>query len=557
MDILNTELCFDYSQASASRYSYLSPPDLSQTVSTPRKSSPLAGIEWPSSSRSGTYRLPSDLGQKDSPFALRGEEFDPTSDFNMFPDFPNDAMPIALNFDEFGNLVGIDENELELPALPQVSTSQPTAAQNAVSASNTQAEDVLLGEDDAVLIPEEPLLPDAEAFGTNQPPTSGKPRASEVSHATAKNKRAPRRKAKTAIKLDEIDKISRDEFKSWTRDYIEHMEALRKQHAACSLMEARRNARAFVIGNGVANVGNPRTFGGVDHPLATCFAGNALEALLAGHDPVDVPEQQPAGRRRRSEEAFDSEDDEDVRRVKQKTADNDEAARGWRDGDGDTLMIGDDTVPEVGMEPMAAMAEQHSSSMMPWSRPGSAVPGSSVRGQESARKSAPAPSPLLGRGRLLLDIDRRSDSIGHPSDDPEINQLLGRSSTPEIPAGGLENGANNNGPAALATLDVASQDFLEYLAGRMTRNGTSNDSGALAEQSQKLWVDFDHLASPASHTKAVAAQAFLHVLSLATKNIISVQQSEGARFVPFRPIRVGMSVDLLAPREKALRSGDD
>jgi hypothetical protein len=495
-----------------------------------------------SSHSGGVFRLPSDLGHKDSPYADRGFEMDAMTDFNMFPGDQDETVPIALRFDEFGNLIGIDENEPELPALPGFSTSRPATAGGHETTQNTQELEVPIAGDDGTLLMEKPPLPDAEGFPIRQPLVASESfttESVETGRGSAKNKRANRRKPKVGIMLDNIDKVSRDEFKSWSRDYVEIMEASQKQRMTTTLAEARKNARAFISGNGVADVGNANVFGGVVHPLASHFAGDSLESLLQGREPLLEPEKKQRGRRRKSEEAFRDEYGENGRRVKQKMATENRTGLGLRDDDGDSMMLGDDTVPEVGMEPMSAMAERHSSTMMPWSRPGSAVPGSAVRG--SAQKLAPAPSPLLGRGRLVSDIDRQSDSAVQPSNDLAQHHLMGRSSTPELPAGLLDGLQVNTDFGGLATLDIASQDFLSYMADRIKELGKDAKSAVQGGNHRKNWVNFEQLADPAIHTKAVAAQAFLHVLSLATKNVIDIEQDGGADFIPFGPIRVGIS----------------
>lgn len=118
---------------------------------------------------------------------------------------------------------------------------------------------------------------------------------------------------------------------------------------------------------------------------------------------------------------------------------------------------------------------------------------------------------------------------------------MGRSSTPELPAGLLDGLQVNTDFGGLATLDIASQDFLSYMADRIKELGKDAKSAVQGGNHRKNWVNFEQLADPAIHTKAVAAQAFLHVLSLATKNVIDIEQDGGADFIPFGPIRVGIS----------------
>lgn len=79
-------------------------------------------------------------------------------------------------------------------------------------------------------------------------------------------------------------------------------------------------------------------------------------------------------------------------------------------------------------------------------------------------------------------------------------------------------------------LDASNQKFLGYAlvaAGEVDKKG-------------KKWIEFERLADPKVHNRTVAAQAFLHVLSLATKNAVSVKQDGALEAVAFGTIHIGV-----------------
>lgn len=298
---------------------------------------------------------------------------------------------------------------------------------------------------------------------------------------------------------------------------------------ATPLAQARKNATAFLFGNGLGQVGAIERVLGFQHPLAEDFTGTALEAFVHGRQPDDAEKEteQLRGRSRKSDEAFDTQQ-EDERNVKQKM--DSEVGRGNDFYQDDPLVLGEDSLPELGMYAAPAM-DEHSSSLMPWSRQGSLVPGSSIRGPGSAQKSTIAPSPSLlhQKSSVLGSLERRSDPQDgsfapidfHSLDDTK--PLLG----------------DNTLNFGTEGLDVASQDFLEYAA----RRTLAAHDGRTAQDGRR-WIDFKQLANPGTHDKTVAAQAFLHVLSLATKNAIKVEQEGRDVGVAFGTIHIALDMAL-------------
>ncbi|RDA89201.1 hypothetical protein CP532_0508 [Ophiocordyceps camponoti-leonardi (nom. inval.)] len=502
------------SQGSSRNFSFMTPAGgLSQvSVSSGREDAAFLSLGLPSSSsRPDSYRLPSDLRGRSSPLAKHGQD---AGDGVEFPAFDHDALDpigIDLDFDAQGNLIGFVEDELPPAATASAHHRAPPPREDDRFEFSQPLPDegngqVLAGDDSAV--------PDVDASAVRQSIEKDsdswvKASSSTVTEqASAANKRGRPRKVITM--LDTADHVSRGDFRAWTRDYVENMDASRKRLKTTTTTpgQARKNAYALLYGNGIAGIGIPQDTLGRVHPLASEFAGQALEAHLSA---VEFKDRR--GRRRKSDEAFSQEGDEE-RNVRRKV---DGGAEMGRDGAGNgngPPPLDDPPTPEMGMDAAQPLDEGRSSSMMPWSRAGSVA--------QSARKAIVTPSPLHGRGSAMASIERRSDAgagaTGTPFGHEEHSSLE-------------ESWQATALWPAVAGLDQASQAFLAYGSGKaVVRDG--GDDG-------RRWVDFDDLAGPGTQTRAVAAQAFLHVLSLATKGVVAVQQDGADRDEPFGAIHVG------------------
>jgi hypothetical protein len=337
--------------------------------------------------------------------------------------------------------------------------------------------------------------------------------------------------------LDHATRVPRDEFRCWTENYVDNMQAARKRTKTTTQAQAKRHALGFLFGNGLSGVGSFERIYSIDHPLALAFAGTALRARLMGLEVADVEEISTPrrARRRKFPEAF-GEEDNNERSVKQSRVEV-EIARAEEQYPefGDGLDLGNDTAPEVGLEAAAALEDKHSSSFMPWSRQGSVAPGSATRAPGSAQKSIMAPSPLHGRGSVIGSIEMHSDppedALGAIGFDCQPSSLdLGQDQmASEFHIG--------NNLASTQELDASSQQFLGYVAAQAAQHGTSQTQGSTTRH----WLSFEDLADPEVHSKAIAAQAFLHILSLATKSVISVKQAGIDDKEPFGELRIGVN----------------
>lgn len=155
-------------------------------------------------------------------------------------------------------------------------------------------------------------------------------------------------------------------------------------------------------------------------------------------------------------------------------------------------------------------------------RPSSVSVVGGVPGSMDRRISRiPSASPLVGRGpqrysSLELHIDDGEGELlgGHDvsmSNAEDEFQLYG-------PAAGVSTQVAAESQWMRATLDQESNNFLEFV-----RNDIAAKAADVDDEAPRS-VFFDNLLPTSQHSHIVAAQAFHHVLALATKGLIDVQQ---------------------------------
>lgn len=225
---------------------------------------------------------------------------------------------VGLEIDEDGNFIGVLDELPELPPLPGAMDGEYEAQlfhEQVLEAGEQLPQHPKQVGGRGAAVKGEQALPDAKAFpsraGPRQPSSSSSStlslETSETERAVAPVKRRGRPK-RNKIMFDQKDHISREEFRSWSQNYVANMERLRNRPKLTSVSQAKKNALAFLYGNGIAKVGIPiiGDIGGLTHPLAEDFAGSVLRARLHGRL-VDDNEQDSIskrGRRRGHSEAF-------------------------------------------------------------------------------------------------------------------------------------------------------------------------------------------------------------------------------------------------------------
>lgn len=428
----------------------------------------------------------------------------------------------GLEIDADGNIFERSEGEKPQarPSLPQ-----PTAGREAELPLQTprtpqplpsqQAEEVgplFGGNGDVVMTAVEGMLADAKSaddlYKAEASPQNGAPKSKQQLRVI----RAKAARAKSMV--DEITRVSNVTIKSWINNYVDNN--VRKPKGV-SAAEARRNADFLIFGRGIADVGIP-TGSHFVHPLAEEFAGDALRNwLLLGL--TERGEQAGASDRRRSaSEAFELEEDE--RRVRQRL-DQDSPQLGRTQQD-EPLLFGQEEI-EVGREPGSALSEFHSSVRR--NLGSSIAPGSSVH-RKGGIPGLPqighsTTSPLVGRGSVLPEIERLSydNAIAGRRSDSYQAVFPGGSAFSEI---GAEVGTTSRSMDA-ATVDHEENRFLSVVKQMALTSGEIRHE--YDEEDGQRWIPFQDVegyrGGPARH---VAVQAFFHVLSLATKGAMKVEQ---------------------------------
>lgn len=238
--------------------------------------------------------------------------------------------------------------------------------------------------------------------------------------------------------------------------------------------------------------------------------------------------------------------------------------------DDDGIIMHDSSNPEIGRDAASALQDHPSSAQMPWNlsqslhshqRAASSSIHKNKHGLPGSRRHTSA-SPLIGRGSALpegmVQFPMLDDEVmyGRSDDGADGGSMLPppRSSRKGYSSSQVE--FEMFGPAAqvdtqmAATsqwvsdiLDRESGNFFEYVRNTIAEKGGVEllDGG---EQVVEGEVTFEELFDPFVNSAAVAAQAFYHVLSLATKGKVWVDQDEGEaeEAEPFGEIRIGVLV---------------
>ena len=151
-------------------------------------------------------------------------------------------------------------------------------------------------------------------------------------------------------------------------------------------------------------------------------------------------------------------------------------------------------------------------------------------------------SPLVGRGP-----ERHGDiELPQHHDDDDEALLGGRASSDDHqamddfqlygPAAGVDTQTAAQSQWMKATLNQESGNFLEFIRAEIEeRVRSAQQESADVAGISRTSIAFDEILPPEQHSATVAAQGFHHVLTLATKGLIDVEQLVG-----YGPIRMGL-----------------
>lgn len=475
----------------------------------------------------------------------------------------------VLPFEDFGLQVDADGNlveqlEPELPPHPQSEGAITGEAAQKVGSAPAFPDDeamVFPGDDDQILIGEDPFIEAAVGQAQEGPQQSEVPLPSEELISSDEPQHTKQRKKRIIKRIapDVATHVSREEFKGWSEHYIARVVEARGLHHQVTAAQAKKNAYNLTFGMGVMGIGVLNTIPGMNHPLAQFFAGDELKAIVMGDVDVAAEEQDEeharSSRRRSASDAFGEDDDVFVeRQVRPRTAEPEsegqdpQLGRSAPEQDGqvidDPMMMFGDDLPEIGREhPGSAMSDHHRSSNAPWNRPSSVIPSSvrSQRGREAGVHGVEN-SPLVGRGSILADDPRFNEgdvmSFGYDGLEHNANDAANEhSSLSEFGAAAEASTQEANTSQFMRNaLDREGRNFLGFVERVAVERGDQDK-----EEENRRWVEFDSLFEEQDLTRPVAAQAFLHVLALATKGQITVKQEGIEEKVAYGNIYVGVT----------------
>jgi hypothetical protein len=505
----------------------------------------------------------------------------------MTPNKSNDGL---LPFDgeerhlhaveDVGIIIDADGNAMEMEPPEVLHQSSLEAQEEGVFLNQPeenllfdQQGDALIGRSDVLVMHSHPVRLERPLEQERQEPEQVRQEvAVEGVNSSQPPVRSQRRRRRPMLTPDDQTKITRQELKSWSADYLTNAERAIRPRNAVTPAEARRNAFNLIFGRGIGGVGFPTGVPGLIHPLADQFAGLGLQVSLLGV--AIIPNNAVRGRRRTALEALELEEDEHGRRVRprlsaESNSDADQATQQLprHDEDAAGLLVNDDEFPPIELGRRAGSvlgSDNNPPSDLPWNRPSSQVPSSSIKAGSRAGSRQVSASPLHHRGAMVVpgpDIERYSDQAVFGTGDfaPVLHSgAPGISSSPPRLAfeqdffhhyheHGEVSGAASQ--VLYSALDSDGRKFLEYLVSLAREWGVRVAGDELVigagRKHRCKWITFDELfPDEASRTCTAAAQAFHHVLTLATKNLICVAQEGQGGQVPFGTIRIGVEVPL-------------
>lgn len=319
-------------------------------------------------------------------------------------------------------------------------------------------------------------------------------------------------RAKKPIPVDRTLELRNRDINGSSAHYAAIMLAAEKERLARRIPhQAKKNAYHWILGVGLNGIG-ASTYG-LNYPLQI-FTGATLYEMIGQTPPA-------ATGRKRSHDSEEAEG-EAARNVRRRLEDE------------GLVALGDDAM-EAAREAGKELTDV--SSAMPWNtasfrgssvtRAGSVLgaPGSASRALGSASRSnarlrLPSTSPLVPGS-----VERHSAADGddgfQPIDDDDFDDSAraADNAPAELPSWEIVGGSESQ--------DTEPLEFLAFVQAGIEKKTLDERHVAVSD------IDFWELLLPAENTRVVAARAFIHVLSLATRGSLIVEQVE-----PFGRIRM-------------------
>ncbi|KAF7530407.1 hypothetical protein PCG10_003778 [Penicillium crustosum] len=311
----------------------------------------------------------------------------------------------------------------------------------------------------------------------------------------------------------------------WNNEYVANMiQALKQKQQNKIPTISKKNAVFWVFGQGIGSVGVGLGMDHEPHPL-NLYSGDDLFEAVGGY-------LQRKGRKR---SAYGDEISEG-RRVRARDAQAEHLSR--ENLDRLNMEV------EVGRDAPSSLIDDHSS-QMPWNITASiqssrqrhrlgSVSELSSQGRKARSRLASA-SPLAGRSYLGGQDQLSLELLGDFGDDLDLTRYLeDELATDRENISFLSPSKRSALERAKSTLDRESLNFIEFMKSKM---GTANDGNAGNAQSPNSNMSspiaarpgqttFASLVPPGSTTRAVATQALMNVLTLATKGVLHIHQDD-------------------------------
>lgn len=363
------------------------------------------------------------------------------------------------------------------------------------------------------------------------PSYAGRPQHAQIAAATQQEESssivAPlRRRSRIpkVIPLDTTMELRNRDLTEWNRNYLNNMvEQNRDALKGRATVQAKKNAFEWILGAGLANVGKDAQ--SVAAPLSV-FHGTQLYEMITGL------KLYPSGEKRPLEGSGDEMTEE--RRVRPRSEDGGQVARGAGmdlEDEGARMFTDDVEFPREAVE-----GPEDISSAMPWNITASSVARQAAGSVASAQRRSRlrSGSPLVGLGRpstleplapdigeaFTSDLGFAGDLCGPETAGRDDFDIFGPAADLDIQTAAQHSWQRD-------ILDKESSNFCGFLEQAIGEKQKRIEPGAEPEEDfDPNSIEFEELLPPKNNSRIVAAQALLHVLSLATKNIITATQSE-------------------------------
>lgn len=425
-------------------------------------------------------------------------------------------------------------------------------------------------QDDIDMQDAEPFAPRTAAEQPDNPASAQADQAQSQTSSSTASAPAVRTRVPKPLPQDQQLELHNADLQTWDRDYLATQSRASQQKLNNkTLTLARKNADFWVLQNGIGGLGV--AYQGVKshympEPLRM-FSGTALLQALTGIQLTVAGTKHPR--------AIDADEEDNQRRVRTRSNSHEVGRAGDENSGFSTGFADDDIVNtiEQGRDAPTPLPDIHSSAhTLPWNHaapapsrgsshtafvppypifgPGAGGPSSSIAGgagfSTRGRRTVSA-SPLVGRGTAAPTVLGDDDMLHSDSHFAAAFAAASVSAEPEAAA--QHPSFDLFGPAALvstqlasttpflnAALTTESANFLAFVRAAISEAKAAKETTIEAiasvldvegtEAEEEETVEFEVLLKPEENSKVVAAQGFLHVLTLVTKGLLAAEQEK-------------------------------